>query len=337
MPRSGRLQAAGDRRRRLRRAAGKEPSTVAHSTTTTDRIDGLYTARAGDFVHWEKTKDIVDQCIDMMLNYRQSGHPGGSRSKVHAMLALLLSGAMRWDIRHPEKRFGDRFVLVAGHCTPLLYAVLAVLNEPLRVLFGATGDERYRVPEADHRALYWEDLLRFRRHRGLPGHAEMEGKTLFVKANTGPSGHGSPPSAGIAMALKRAGATGVRVFAMEGEGGLTAGAAHETKNSAWGLGLDNLVYCVDWNDFGIDPRPASSVVHGSPEDWFGAYGWRVFGVENGMDWPGLARGLLETVHGPNPEKRPSVCWFRTRKGRGYGVLDYKSHGTPHKPNSEIYW
>ena len=29
---------------------------------------------------------------------------------------------------------------------------------------------------------------------------------------------------------------------MEGEGGITAGASHETINSAWGLGLGNLVY-----------------------------------------------------------------------------------------------
>ena len=307
------------------------------SVTSSSRVDTLYREQQAQFPHWEKIKDVVDQCIDMMLNYRQSGHPGGSRSKVHAILVLLLSGAMRWDLRHPEKRFGDRFVLVAGHCTPLLYAVLAVLSESLRVLHRETGDERYRIPGGDKHALHWEDLLQFRRNGGLPGHAEMEGKTLFVKANTGPSGHGSPPAAGIAMALKRAGATGVRVFAVEGEGGLTAGAAHETRNSAWGLGLDNLVYCVDWNDFGIDERAASTVVHGSPADWFGAAGWRLIGVEKGMDWPELTRGMLETVHGDNPEGVPSVCYFRTRKGRGYGVFDAKSHGTPHKPNSDLYW
>jgi transketolase len=310
---------------------------VAHSTTTPSGIDALFSEQERHFHHWEKTKDVVDQCIDMMLNYRQSGHPGGSRSKVHAMLATLLGGGMRWDLRHPEKRFGDRFVLVAGHCTPLLYSVLAVLNEPLRVLHQATGDERYRVPDAEHRQLVWEDLLKFRRRGGLAGHAEMEGKSLFVKANTGPTGHGSPPAAGIATALKRAGAAGVRVFALEGEGGLTAGAAHETKNSAWGLGLDNLVYLVDWNDFGIDPRPASSVVHGTPADWFAPYGWRVSGTMQGMEWPDVTRAVLEAVHGPNPDGVPSVAWFRTRKGRGYGVLDYKSHGTPHKPNSDLYW
>jgi transketolase len=35
------------------------------------------------FPKWEKIKDMTDQLIDLMLNLRQSGHPGGSRSKVH--------------------------------------------------------------------------------------------------------------------------------------------------------------------------------------------------------------------------------------------------------------
>ena len=85
------------------------------------------------FDRWEKTKDIIDQLVDLTLNYRQSGHPGGSRSKVHALLATLLSGAMRWDIRHPEKRFADRFILVGGHTIPLIYCTLAVFNEALRL------------------------------------------------------------------------------------------------------------------------------------------------------------------------------------------------------------
>ena len=49
---------------------------------------------AVDRAYWEKTADLVDQFIDIPLNYRQSGHPGGSRSKVHMLLSLMLSGAM---------------------------------------------------------------------------------------------------------------------------------------------------------------------------------------------------------------------------------------------------
>jgi transketolase len=152
------------------------------------------------FEHWEKTKDVIDQLIDVILNYRQSGHPGGSRSKVYALLVTLLSGAMRWDIRDPEKRFADRFVLGAGHTVPLVYCALATLNEALRLKYQQTGDERYRIPGAEQRTLYWQDLLGFRRRGGLAGHAEMGGKTLFLKFNTGPSGHGNPAACGVAQA-----------------------------------------------------------------------------------------------------------------------------------------
>ena len=306
------------------------------STTTSSDWPALLERRTPDLRHWEKIKDIVDQMIDMMLNYRQSGHPGGSRSKVHALLATMLGGVMRYDLRDPSKRFGDRFVLVAGHTVPLIYGTLPVLNEALRARHEKTRDARFAVRNAEKWMLTWEDLLRFRRHGGLAGHAEMEGKTLFLKFNTGPSGHGSPAAAGEAFSLLRSGCDDVRVFAFEGEGGLTTGASHETKNTAWALGLKNLVYVVDWNDFGIDDHAVSSYVPGTPDDWFRPYGWRVFGVTEGSSFEPVLAALIEAVHGENPGL-PTAVWVRTRKGRGYGKYDYKSHGSPHAMNSPEYW
>jgi transketolase len=288
------------------------------------------------FRYWEKTKDIVDNLMDVMLNYRQSGHPGGSRSKMHAFLTTLLSGAMRWDIRYPEKRFADRFVLGAGHTVPMVYCTLAVLNEALNLAYEKTKDKRFWNPQKPERILLWEDLLKFRRRGGLSGHAEFAGKTLFLKFNTGPSGHGSPAAAGIALALKRAGVD-AKVFIMEGEGGLTPGATHETANSAWGLALDNLHYLVDWNDFGIDDHSISAVVYGTPKDWFGSHGFQVFGTEQGSDWESLSKTFHEMLTAPNPNRAPHVLWFKTRKGRGYGKYDYASHGVPHPLNSEAFW
>lgn len=301
-------------------------------------IEAQLEALAPDFPKWEVVKDMVDQLISLTLNLRQSGHPGGSRSKVHAFIATLLSGAMRWDIRHPEKRFGDRFILVGGHAVPLIYCTLAVLNEAMRIKYEQTKDRRYLIPGGPERVLAPQDLVTLRRNKGLSGHAEMEGKTLFLKFNTGPSGHGSPAAAGEALALKYAGAPGVRVFAFEGEGGLTTGVTHETINSAYGLGLDNLYYMVDWNDYGIDDHPVSRVVYGTPEDWFGSHGWRVYGTENGMDWESVTRVLLEMTMGENPDQRPTAGWVKTRKGRDYLVYDNKSHGAPHSPmNCELFW
>ena len=161
---------------------------------------------------------------------------------------------MRWDVLRPWRTFSDRFVLSAGHTVPLVYAILATLNEAMRARHALDGDDRFAFPDDGRWALTWEDLLTFRHRGGLPGHAEMAGKTLLFKANTGPSGHGMPVAAGEALALKMAGCAEVKVFVVEGEGGLTPGVTHETLNSAWGLGLGNLVFLVDWNDFGIDPR-----------------------------------------------------------------------------------
>jgi len=289
------------------------------------------------FEYWEKTKDLIDQLLDIIMNYRQSGHPGGSRSKVHGLVATLLSGAMRWDVRDPEKRFGDRFVLVGGHTVPLIYTTLAVFNEAMRLKLAQTGDSRYEISGPETRTLVWEDLLNFRHRGGLSGHAEMEGKTLFLKFNTGPSGHGAPAAAGLALALKRAGAEGVRVFAFEGETGLTPGAVHETMNSAWGLALDNLYFIVDWNDFGIDDHPVSTVVAGGPGDWFAAHGWRVVGTERGSEWGPVTRTILSLVQGENPDRAPGMAWLKTRKGRGYLKYDNASHGAPHPMNSETFW
>ncbi len=299
--------------------------------------DELYAASLLDFEKYEKVKDLIDEFVDLTLNYRQSGHPGGSRSKVHLLVATLLSGAMRWDVRRPWLRYADRFVLSAGHTVPLVYATLAVLNEALRARQDLDGDPRCGFPDEGKWALTWEDLITFRHRGGLPGHAEMAGKTLFLKANTGPSGHGMPVAAGEALALRLAGCEQVKVFVVEGEGGLTPGAAHETKNSAWGLGLSNLVFLVDWNDFGIDLRPASSVVPGTPKEWFAPYGWRVFGTDEGMSWSTVTRTVIDAARGDNPERVPSVAWFRTKKGRGYGKLDAPSHGTPHGMNSPEFW
>jgi transketolase len=289
------------------------------------------------YPYWEIIKDIIDQSIDIMLNLRQSGHPGGSRSKVHGMVTTLLSGAMRWDIRDAGKIFSDRYVLVAGHTNPVVYATLAVLNEALRIKYNQTKDSKYLHFKGEEFQLTWEDLLTLRNKGGLPGHAEMEGKTLFFKFNTGPSGHGSPPAAGEALALKLAKASEVKVFAFEGEGGFTSGASHETINSAWGLGLGNLVYFMDWNDFGIDARPFSSIVYGTPVEWFGSHGWHVEGTMNGESWSELTEAYYRLLIEKSDPNTPKVIYAKTTKGRGYHKIDYASHGAAHKRNSELFW
>ena len=84
---------------------------MTKATEAGSAADLLFAKAEPEFAQWEVVKDLVDECIDLMLNYRQSGHPGGSRSKVHALLSTMLSGAMRFDLMKPWRPYGDRFVL----------------------------------------------------------------------------------------------------------------------------------------------------------------------------------------------------------------------------------
>ena len=306
-------------------------------TTTTVTPPFSRESVQGDAAQMDKVRLFIDQFIDIMLNHRQSGHPGGSRSKAHMLAALMTSGAMRWDVRDPAKPLADRFVLVAGHTIPVVYAALAALNQAMALRHEWTGDDRFKVQGGAERILMPMDLLSLRRNGGLPGHAEFEGKSLFIKFNTGPSGHGAPAAVGEALALKHAGCEEVKVFAVEGEGGHSAGAHHESKNSAYGLGLSNLVYLIDWNDNGIDVNTHSSVVHGTPVDWFEPYGFKISGTEEGSEMASVADALHDCIFGDNAADAPRMCWFKTIKGRGYVVTGYKSHGAAHKRNHEYYW
>src|SRR5262249_37630425 len=81
----------------------------------------------------------------------------------------------------------------------------------------------------------------------------------------------------------------------------------------------------------------SIVVYGDFETWFKPHGWRVHGIEHGSDWYGVTRALLETHLTPKLDGVSNMTWFKTCKGRDYLVYDYKSHGVPHKINSELFW
>jgi hypothetical protein len=39
--------------------------------------DRLYDEAVPSFERWDSIREIIDEAIDLALNYRQSGHPGG--------------------------------------------------------------------------------------------------------------------------------------------------------------------------------------------------------------------------------------------------------------------
>ena len=173
----------------------------------------------------------------------QSGHPGGSSSKAEQVLTLLLSGVVGFDAWHPKHPGRSRLVWSAGHCSPLLHAVVSLVYETLRRKGSSLHGDETRA------GLFPEELARFRRWGGPSGH--VESSSALADTSTGSSGHGLSAALGFAL-LHRSCGLGTRAFAIAGDAETEEGMSYEARNLAAQQGLQNLVVTLDLNQFGID-------------------------------------------------------------------------------------
>src|SRR4051812_46206784 len=66
----------------------------------------------------------IRKSIVKMVTQANSGHVGGSLGAADLVVALYYH-LMRHDPLNPKWGGRDRFILSKGHCTPVIYAVLA--------------------------------------------------------------------------------------------------------------------------------------------------------------------------------------------------------------------
>lgn len=236
-----------------------------------------------------------------------SGHTGGSLS-VMDILTTLYFHTMKVDPAKPADPGRDRFVLSKGHCSPALYAVLA-----LKGYFPT------------------EDMKLFRSIEGhYSGHPDMV-HVKGVDMSTGSLGQGISAAVGMALAGKTD-SKDYRVYTVLGDGEIAEGQVWEAAMSAAKYHLDNLCAVVDVNGLQID-GPTAEVMPSEPLDKkFEAFGWNVLHVD-GHDFA----ALIAAFDAAKAEKgRPTVLLARTVKGKGVSFMegDYGWHGKA--PNDEQY-
>ena len=140
---------------------------------------------------------VRDLAMDM-VHTAASGHIGGSLS-VADILTTLYFKVMSVDPAKPRDPDRDRLVLSKGHCTPALYATLA-----LRGYFPT------------------EELKLFRSIEGhMSGHPDMN-HVPGVDMSTGSLGQGISAAVGMALAGKQDGKA-YRVYAVLGDGEIEEG------------------------------------------------------------------------------------------------------------------
>lgn len=247
----------------------------------------------------------VRRMIVQMVHGAASGHVGGSLGAADLVVALY-HHLMRHDPSNPGWPERDRFVLSKGHCTPVLYAVLA-----------------------DCGYFPIEDLKTFRRPGShLQGHP-YHPKTPGVEASTGTLGLGLSTALGMALGAKLLGQT-QRYYVLCGDGEIQEGQIWEAAMFANKYQLGNVIAFVDRNFLQTDGSSEDVMPLEPLAPKWEAFGWATRTID-GHDFGQIAEAVEEARR---QTKQPTMIIARTVKGKGVSFMENVVgwHGTP--PNDE---
>lgn len=236
-----------------------------------------------------------------------SGHVGGSFS-VADILAVLYFEKMNIDPSCPKAEERDRFVLSKGHCSPPMYAALA-----LRGYFPVERLQTFRNVEGD-----------------LSGHVEMT-KVPGVDMSAGSLGQGLSAAVGMAMVGKMYNKA-YKVYAVVGDGEIQEGQIWEAAMSAGHYKLDNLTVFVDNNNLQIDGTVEEVMSPYPIDEKFKAFGWNVITVDgHNVD------EIAEAVDAAAKYKgKPTVVVAKTIKGKGVSFMENNVNWHGKTPTPDQY-
>jgi transketolase len=253
----------------------------------------------------QKAREIRRRILTMI--YRAaSGHVGGSLGATELVVALYYH-LMRHEPKDPRWPGRDRFILSKGHCTPVLYAVLADCG-----YFPLADLDTFRRPGSH-----------------LQGHP-YQPKTPGVEASTGTLGLGLSTGLGMALAAKLRGES-QRYYILCGDGELQEGQVWEAALFAHKYHLDNVVVLVDRNYLQTDGNTEEVMPLDPLAPKWSAFGWGTCEID-GHDFP----QIVAAIERARASDRPEVVIARTTKGKGVLFMEdvVGWHGTP--PGQDDY-
>lgn len=233
-----------------------------------------------------------------------SGHIGGSFS-LGEILSVLYFEKMDIDPLDPDKTDRDRLVLSKGHCSPAMYAALA-----LRGFFPVGHLSTFRTIDSD-----------------LSGHVEIH--VPGVDMSAGSLGQGLSSALGMALCGKSKN-WGNHVFCILGDGEIQEGQIWEAAMAAGFYQADNLIAFVDNNKLQLDGSLEEVMSPYPIGDKFRAFGWNVIEI-NGNDVEQVADAV---ELGMAAKGRPTMIVAETIKGKGVSVFENQVRFHGGKPTEE---
>ena len=256
-------------------------------------------------------------CMDA-VQAANSGHPGSPMGMAPTAY-VLWQRFLRFDPDHPIWGNRDRFVLSAGHCSTLLYALLHLTGvKAVNPKYEVLGEPSVKL----------DDLKTFRQlDSKCPGHPEYRW-TSGVETTTGPLGQGLATSVGMALASRWAAANFNRpgfemfdfdVYALCGDGCIMEGISTEAASLAGHWKLSNLCWIYDSNKITIEGHTDLAFSEDVATKFIGL-GWNVTRVGDANDLEMLDRAFRVFK---NTHDRPTLII----------VESHIAWGAPHKQDT----
>jgi transketolase len=224
-----------------------------------------------------------------------SGHPTSCMSAAELMAGIFFH-AMKFDVKDPNSKDSDRFVLSKGHAAPVLYAALA---------------EAGVFPES--RVMTLREFS-----------SELEGHPTplihGVDAATGSLGQGLSVAAGLAIGA-RMDKSSTRVYVLLGDGEMAEGEIWEAAELAGHYGLDNLTVIADVNALG---QSQPTMYQHDMEIYRKKFEAEGFATEV-IDGHDVAAVLAALDRAKATKGKPQAIVARTIKGHGVSFCAGKEH------------
>lgn len=260
----------------------------------------------------QKTIDTIRMLSAQMVQKANSGHPGLPLGAA-PMAQTLWSRHLRFNPEDAAWPNRDRFILSAGHGSPLIYSLLH--------LYGY--------------GLGKEELEGFRQFGSkTPGHPEF-GHTEGVETTTGPLGQGIANGVGMAMAERHLAENfnepGYEIvdhytYVIAGDGCMMEGISSEAASLAGTLGLGKLIIFYDSNRITIE-GDTDTAFREEVGKRFEAYGFQYLKVEDGNDLEAIDKAIVQAKQETG---KPTLIEVVTRIGSGCRAKEGKAsaHGEP---------
>lgn len=247
----------------------------------------------------QKSQQIRRSILEM-VHRANSGHVGGSLGATELVVALYYH-LMKHDPQRPDWPERDRFILSKGHCTPVIYSVLADCG-----YFPKEDLNTFRTPGSH-----------------LQGHP-YQPKTPGIEATTGSLAIGFSTGLGMAMAAKHKGES-QHYYIILGDGEIQEGEVWEAAMFANKYKLNNVIAFVDRNYLQTDGNSEDIMPLDPLAPKWESFGWQTYEID-GHD----LEAIVSTVEKAQAAEKPVMIIARTVKGKGVSFMENAVdwHGTP---------